>query len=213
MSDSTVDTNIPVMRIPFGASIPPKVPYADANDVGTDTKPLKLVGKKLTPVSGELAPKQAPTFTRTSTGGTTENDVPTSPTPGSADPASMVATKGYVDSARAKTYGNLLNGTWAVKTVTNIGETTKPSTTKLSLKSLKSGFMSIDFKFDSPSPSTSAVTLTVDVNGTVVAKSHGYPTNSAGVTMLLPVKTNDVVSVVCSVANLNPTHVYVNVIY
>lgn len=98
MSDSTVDTNIPVTRLPFGSNIPPKVPYTTADNVGSDTKPVKVVNKQIVPVGGELAPKHAPSFTR-DIDVHTEEAVPTSPTPEADDVDSMVATKGYVDTA------------------------------------------------------------------------------------------------------------------
>ena len=85
-------------------------------DVGSDEQPVKLVGGQVTQVAAPLAKKVAPTLERQGESRTTteaDREVPTSPTPRVSDPASMIATKEYVDNAQSAnaTYGyGVVNG-------------------------------------------------------------------------------------------------------
>ena len=50
MSDSLVETNIPVRRMPFAAgSVPPNVPFMSGNDVGSTTKPVFISNREIKP--------------------------------------------------------------------------------------------------------------------------------------------------------------------
>ena len=78
--------------------------------VGDDTHPVKLDNGKLVQVAGELATKVAPALERKNDPrelNEAERQVPTTPTPSSEDPGTMVANKEYVDSFASSnaTYG------------------------------------------------------------------------------------------------------------
>ena len=50
MSDSVVETNIPVRRMPFAAgTVPPNVPYIEGDNVGDGTKPVFVSNRKIVP--------------------------------------------------------------------------------------------------------------------------------------------------------------------
>ena len=103
MSDSTADTNIPVTRLPFGAELPPKVPYSTTDSVGvgdaaSENLPVQVNNRQIVPVGTSSNPIRAVHLKRKSSGKTV-NDVPTSDTPNADDPDTMIATKQYVDSA------------------------------------------------------------------------------------------------------------------
>ena len=85
--------------------------------VGDDTHPVKLDNGKLVQVAGELATKVAPALERKNDPrelNEAERQVPTTPTPSSEDPGTMVANKEYVDSFMSSnaTYGyGVVDGT------------------------------------------------------------------------------------------------------
>ena len=102
MSDSTADTNIPVTRLPFGAELPPKVPYSTTDSVGvgdaaSENLPVQVNNRQIVAVGTASNPIRAVHLKRKSSGKTV-NDVPTSDTPNADDPDTMIATKQYVES-------------------------------------------------------------------------------------------------------------------
>jgi hypothetical protein len=114
MSDSTADTNIPVTRLPFGAELPPKVPYSTTDSVGvgdaaSENLPVQVNNRQIVAVGTSSNPMRAIHLKRKNSGKTV-NDVPTSDTPNADDPDTMIATKQYVDSA-----GGFINGSYYIR--------------------------------------------------------------------------------------------------
>ena len=111
MSDSVVETNIPVRRMPFAAgSVPPNVPYMEGNNVGvedtTNTNlPVQVKNRKIVPVGDKSDNAIRAVYLKRKSSGKTEADVPTSDTPNADDPGTMIATKEYVDNHAAVTNG------------------------------------------------------------------------------------------------------------
>lgn len=114
MSDSTADTNIPVTRLPFGAELPPKVPYSTTDSVGvgdaaSENLPVQVNNRQIVAVGTSSNPIRAVHLKRKSSGKTV-NDVPTSDTPNADDPDTMIATKQYVESNA----GGFINGSYYI---------------------------------------------------------------------------------------------------
>ena len=115
MSDSTADTNIPVTRLPFGAELPPKVPYSTTDSVGvgdaaSENLPVQVNNRQIVAVGTASNPIRAVHLKRKSSGKTV-NDVPTSDTPNADDPDTMIATKQYVESNA----GGFINGSYYIR--------------------------------------------------------------------------------------------------
>lgn len=115
MSDSTADTNIPVTRLPFGAELPPKVPYSTTDSVGvgdaaSENLPVQVNNRQIVAVGTSSNPIRAVHLKRKSSGKTV-NDVPTSDTPNADDPDTMIATKQYVESNA----GGFINGSYYIR--------------------------------------------------------------------------------------------------
>ena len=108
-----ITTNIPTLREPFthmmprivnddvGSDIIPThvgngTVYRSYRTIGNAQQPIFMVSGKYT-TGAKLAYENAPSLTRNKSG-QSETDVPTSPTPTSNDPDTMIATKKYVDS-------------------------------------------------------------------------------------------------------------------
>lgn len=111
MSDSTADTNIPITRLPFGAELPPKVPYSTTDNVGVgdeanENLPVQVNNRQIVPVGTSSNPIRSVHLKRKSSGKTV-NDVPTSDTPNADDPGTMIATKEYVDGSRITINGKI----------------------------------------------------------------------------------------------------------
>ena len=63
MSDSVVETNIPITRLPYAAgSVPPKVPYCDDESVGDTTHPVYVEDRKIKQTDVSLGGPKKPIF-------------------------------------------------------------------------------------------------------------------------------------------------------
>lgn len=193
MSDSTVDTNIPVTRLPFGANIPPKVPYSQTDNVGVGSAseanlPVQVNAKEIVPVGTSSNPIRAPHFDRKSSGKTVA-DVPTSPTPNADDPDTMVATKGYVDTtAPWADTTNVLSLTANVS-----GSTTKTYTWTVPSSVVKPSLLTLDFYTYNRTNVGTAMEL--KVGNVVIMQNNEFPTNCGGFQVTLVVKAGVVITV------------------
>lgn len=192
MFDSTADTNIPVTRLPFGAELPPKVPYSTTDSVGvgdaaSENLPVQVNNRQIVAVGTSSNPIRAVHLKRKSSGKTV-NDVPTSDTPNADDPDTMIATKQYVDSNAPIVWNETTN---VLSLSPSISGTTYTWTVPTSV--IRPSLLTIDF-FTVNRTNTGTL-MELKVGNNVIAQSAEFPTNCSGFQMSITVKGGVTVSI------------------